>query len=625
MPNNQYPANWSSIYKLCVAATNSKKLTALLVSRWKHFETYKGKEWLVNRAKTLLNIAKLQLDDRNDEALHLASEESIKVIPGTNQIFGPEGIIIRNILYGTLATKKRNMLVLRFYTGLILASASEKQINKVFKSINAKPSHADPKIVGQNEWMIKNSPGLRHSVLPDQVTLELRTLGDLKALSSYPRLISKSVDDNEDLPFERMVGSLLSKGYVPQSLLDCYPDEKPFYLQGYAEGHQSIAGDESLGKIVLLQEGGAKGRAICSPNAWIQFYMNPLHVHLSEIIDKEESVGSPILYGVSAVKNQPRGVYAALELIKDGGFCASADLSGATDRFPLYIQQSWLRANGLSNFANAFDDLKGPYTGVDGNPWFYTTGQPMGIYGSFPLFHLTHLFVLRKLCAEQNLSKDVINFAVLGDDVIFFDEGLHQAYRKWMKVHGVSISEQKSFNRNFAEFASCIIPRNGKPYRPYKWGARGDMGPIINTLNALGSRSKSLGKNFSELYDLFISTVGKRDIIYAPLVPDDRIIEGVNQQLTVEYFKSLVAKLESRSSSQVIHSLVTPGLINSLDSDLVRLVPNQNELGTYTFDPLSYKEQREWHDGKFLTFMKDPLILQAKAIKYRDSLQSMIL
>lgn len=640
MPNYNNSANWSPVYKLCVAATNSKQLTSNLVSRWKHWEQFKGPEWLVERAKALLNIAKLQLDNRFDDAISLAKEKSIAINPISGRVSGPEGTIVQSIVYGRRSTKKRNMLVLRFYTGITLPNATKKQVDKVFASINAvsdrKPGFYGEFSTTRKDWLNNgNQQAFRPGFEPFKAKdLKLGTLGDLKALSSYPRLVKsarsnlKTAIDQENigLPYEKMVGSLLSKGFVPQSLLDCYPSESPFYLQGFAQGHQAIAGSDTLGSVVFIQEPGGKLRPVGSPNAWIQFYMRPLHNYLDNIIQTEECTytSSNIYYGISAVKNQPRGIDAAYSLVMglEKSFIGSVDLTGATDRFPLNIQKDFLTAHGLGNFATAFNDLIGPYDAPDGEIYSYNVGQPMGINGSFPLFHLTHLFLLRKLCYSLRLDNKSVHFAVLGDDVLFFNKELHEVYRNWMNTNGVKISEQKSFHNTISEFASCMIFEDGiKPFRPYKWGSGFQFGPVIHTLNALGSRSRNLGKYWSSAYDLFIKTIGQRDLVLNPLVPTDQINPGVSQKLNAEYFLNLVSQLESRSISANINSLVPPGLINNLEKDLVRLLPKENQLVVKSFDPLSFIEDETWYNRSRIEFSKDPLIKEAKLMSVKSDLK----
>jgi len=150
------------------------------------------------------------------------------------------------------------------------------------------------------------------------------------------------------------------------------------------------------------------------------------------------------------------------------------DLSSATDRFPVQWQMAFLKGVGLEDWIPRLRDIccgwKMPTikTRVD-----YAVGQPMGLYASFPLFHMTHIALLETLCLSCDASNQ--DFMVRGDDVVITHPGLAEAYREEMVKYGVEISETKSLiSSDVAEFGGFLglrLKGNKDPivFLPYKW------------------------------------------------------------------------------------------------------------------------------------------------------------
>lgn len=603
MPNVRTSTQWTSFQTLA-STVLTRRDAGVLTSRWKHWEEHKGTQWLVDRQKALLTFVKLRLSNRPNQALQVLDEASIARCNKDSMPKGIEGRLVKRALSNNARVSRRAFAILRAYTGLFLRETSAAQILKSRTSINDLPTGAKPKFVAMHEFERDNTLTTRKWYKCKE-PLTLGSITQLRGLTSYPNLCNMR-SRNERLPYESMVASLMSKGLVPQSLLNYYG--RDFLLRMNAQGNQTISGDNTLGEIIVLQEGGAKGRVICSPNAWIQYYMYPLHQYLFSLIKREESHETDILYGLSCVTDQLRGAYAAAARMDDGGFVASVDLSSATDRFPLWLQQGLLRFMGLEPFAQAFSELKGPYRSPEGDTWFYNTGQPMGVYSSFPLFHLSHLYVLRWCSKQLDLDPNAVHFAVLGDDVLVFNEELHSYYRFVIKNLGVSISEHKSYSGSIAEFAGLVIQQGVKPYRPYKWGRDLSFGPVITTLYSFGGKSKRLGNWWSKAFSHFVKTVGLRDLSLAPLVPLEDAVTGVQPEVSVDYLLSLSTLYESRSSASHIHSLISPSLIHRLDDEWSSMLQKQDGLVSPGIDPNSFiGRSPDWEDPR-VTFSRDPLI-----------------
>lgn len=585
---------WPSVMKLCNTVLSNRD-SGVLVSRWKHWEHHKGTTWLVERCKILLNVSKLLMEGRVATAESLLKEGRIacsaSAIPS-----GVEGRLILRAAGTNPRTSKKAIAILRAYTGMFLPEATESQIKKASRTINGPYTGFHPNQIGREEWLKRH----RGTTVPEfyfrDKKIALEPLSKLRAMSRYPH----DICERTNYPYGDLVSSMSTRGFVPQSLLDCY-DEADFMPRQWAQGIQSLAGHDYLGSVVILQEGGAKARVICSPNGWIQYYMYPLHNCLFNLIKQEESGGFHA-YGLSCVTDQLRGVYHAHRVMAEGGYVQSADLSAATDRFPLWLQQTLLSGIGLDRFAKAFEDLKGPYKGPDGQEWSYATGQPMGIYSSFPLFHLTHLWLIRHACRLEGLDKTEVHFAILGDDVLFFNKNLHRRYLDLMKGLGVDISQHKSFGGAVTEFAGFLMRSGHKPYRPYKWGRNCTFGPVIPTLYTFTS---SLTGWWQRKYRLFERTVGMRDLSLSPLVPADVPLEGTEPGLTARYVLSLIARLDAQHSAPHIHS-VTPKA-SRLREEWVRVIQNDNDQDGFDIDSFV---DRQVYQGPVVVFNQDPLIKQ---------------
>lgn len=76
----------------------------------------------------------------------------------------------------------------------------------------------------------------------------------------------------------------------------------------------------------------------------------------------------------------------------------------------------------------------------------FTAGQPLGYYGSWALFALSHHYVVwlaaRRAC--PNRVKPFSAYALLGDDIVIADKEVAHHYQVILDALGVSISAQKS-------------------------------------------------------------------------------------------------------------------------------------------------------------------------------------
>jgi hypothetical protein len=334
-----------------------------------------------------------------------------------------------------------------------------------------------------------------------------------------------------DLPYGKLVWSWISNEKAPTNVTQSLPVEdlvSEVLLMG--DFGRPPAGDH-LGRIQVLQEQGCKARVVFQPTARIQFAMRPLHKVLADFIERKFNKES-------CVRNQVKGIYAALELLEDGKDVYSVDLSSATDRFPRSITLSLLDAMGLQKYSQIVTQIcmeNFPVAGHDGMFLKYATGQPMGLYGSFPMFHMSNLLVAdyaKRLVinrpgrhAKPTSFRDGSFCKVLGDDIILPDADIAAMYRDIMNALGVDISVNKSFSGKVAEFAGFIaLPlREGRytAFRPYKVPDGSKITNPLEFLHGLGVKCTSLGPYWKRMFTAYSRTLGDRDLSLEPLVPDD--------------------------------------------------------------------------------------------------------
>jgi hypothetical protein len=241
------------------------------------------------------------------------------------------------------------------------------------------------------------------------------------------------------------------------------------------------------GELVVLPEKGNKARVIALPHAELQVFLKPLHDTLAQILEYIPE---------DCTRNQISGAKYAQQCLKEGKMVHSVDLSAATDRFPLRLQMGLLRKflpdPGQINWASFFErsaQLKWKTT-VFGDV-IYGAGQPMGLYGSFSMFALTHHAILHTLSKQIGImvnDQGTLPYRILGDDIIISDDLLAEAYKAYIKKIGVEISKSKTISSSSAaEFAGFLITRKSciKAAKPIGKGMTVDN--MINYIQTLGS------------------------------------------------------------------------------------------------------------------------------------------
>jgi len=193
------------------------------------------------------------------------------------------------------------------------------------------------------------------------------------------------------------------------------------------------------GRLVPIEEWGGKTRIVAQLDYWTQMALSPLHDTIAHFLKLIPSDGT---YNQTLVIDKVRE-WSAL----DKSSIHSFDLTAATDRLPITLQESMLAfLTGNATLAKAWRGLltAREFACPDGMSRSYGAGQPMGAKSSFPMLALTHHFIIQS-CALSASVAGFKDYVVVGDDVTLNDSVVATEYQSAMKSLDVAINLQKSF------------------------------------------------------------------------------------------------------------------------------------------------------------------------------------
>jgi len=204
-------------------------------------------------------------------------------------------------------------------------------------------------------------------------------------------------------------------------------------------------GNTVCGRLALLAEAAGKIRVVALMDIWSQWALRPLHDWIFGVLKEIPQDGT---------FDQLRPVKALLKKVQPGTTIYSYDLSAATDRIPIVIQELLLAQIFGHEYAKAWTNLLvgRPYvipkrTAREcGVPRFlhYAVGQPMGAYSSWGMLALVHHAMVQYSAHRAGVVGWFVLYAVLGDDVVIADDRVARKYRALCRALGVTIGIEKS-------------------------------------------------------------------------------------------------------------------------------------------------------------------------------------
>jgi hypothetical protein len=604
-----------------------------------------GPEWTANRAKALWNIANLLRNGDKELALQVERENSIahhrNGLPK-----GLEGVVVgRYVRAQRPAVIKRQAAVLRWYTSLKLNQQTPKQEAKAVRTISSPSksqlcpgsirsmgrSHMDSKLteVATLEYGLTS----KRKIDAWKADFKARIQSYLKDTWYADRLYATSKyysrnkvpSEMKGVPYSSMCMSFMTEPWLPPELDERTPCQE---MRNHIRGQEGWSNDDQrfAGKITILQEQGCKPRIVAQPSAWLQLAFRPLHDALAHCAEE-------LFPDASCVKNQVSGADKMMLHQMRGLPCFCSDLSSATDRFPIEYSLGILDALGLTTWAHALERVVMKEFKCDFAPngsLRYTVGQPMGLCGSFPLFHLSNL-CLAYAADLETFRKNVMeakerqiqvflpgstSYQVLGDDVVFADERVSTRYNQYLSLLGVDRSEAKCYNGNLAEFAGFMSVRTNKgvaTFRPYKPSDGGYARNPIQLLDSIGVRVKRIKKRqayWDKQWQSFSYTRPFRDLALESLIPMPGTDDGPVRSTFRGDSKTLVnmANVLAMTSDAAL-----PDLSGSTKINRIPLFRERGMFDYYGYNPEQFAREDRWarlHPSRrpALAISRDPLI-----------------
>jgi hypothetical protein len=278
-------------------------------------------------------------------------------------------------------------------------------------------------------------PALPYEV--DAFTLLRESSQQLESMLSqtilWPPMTRYALDDNNDL------------------LTDLCYDLSEKLFNPFPMFHEPSRRVPIMGRLGQSVEGGGKRRIFAIGNYVNQRLLKPVHQWLMEVLRPLPTDGT---------FNQEK----PLDNLVGEMVCFSFDLRAATDRWPLQILFEVMfhlfgnKFAGAVRTALAYNIFEIPFVKRRHAALSFIAGQPLGYYSSWPLFTLSHHYLVW-WCAEKVYpGKHFTRYGILGDDVVIADSNVAAEYERTLGRIKVGISYQKSLisTSGAAEFAKRL-------------------------------------------------------------------------------------------------------------------------------------------------------------------------
>lgn len=284
----------------------------------------------------------------------------------------------------------------------------------------------------------------------------------------------------------------------------------------FKDGFSSEPSDILSGNVAFIQDSGYKLRHIFVTNEVIQIAALPLQQFL---MNELKHIPQDATY------DQDAAIKRAQEYLKQGYIAHCFDLQKCSDNLPRQFQYMLFEHLGLSKeWLEFFRHVTSSRWEIrDRIPTGYpigkkkikdtellpssakfiyrqrkepinvkirmSVGQQLGFGPSFPAFSLLHHSIVRGLARALGVP---LEYLLLGDDILIFNDNLAKAYLQFMELSGVPISSSKTIiSNNLAEFAGRLIYPD-KVISTYKWKGRCSDNNFLDICRALGPRSLGL-------------------------------------------------------------------------------------------------------------------------------------
>jgi hypothetical protein len=209
-----------------------------------------------------------------------------------------------------------------------------------------------------------------------------------------------------------------------------------------------------LGRLsVLAKDGGGKRRIVGVVDYWSQWVLRSLHLYLFDVLRRIPQDGT---------FDQIGPIGPLMDFARLGYPSFSFDLSNATDRLPVALQEQILRSlSGSWLLAWAWRQLMTlrSYTNPACGAIKYAVGQPMGALSSWAILAVTHHIIVQVAAYRTGWKGWFPLYALLGDDIVILTKSVADEYVSIMRYLGVPINQGKSIisDKGLIEFAKRVV------------------------------------------------------------------------------------------------------------------------------------------------------------------------
>lgn len=396
-------------------------------------------------------------------------------------------------------------------------------------------------------------------------------------------------DKNNEDHYLRL--SLSTSGIISSPYYAWSKNHKPYMgtsLCSSLRGEGSVAPDkcELNGRYDFLQQPGGKLRAIANVNRFTNYVFEPFAKALEDVIYSHPCV---------KVKDQKDGLRFVQEMLRDGQTLYSFDLSSATDTlnyrlFTEAIIHETKKDEYMLTFVSSEADFSPEerediHTAVSNkvlcmytelfekvsqlplqcdsldSPIQFTTGQPLGMKGSFQILTLMN-FTAGMIACQRKGVNPADHFRVVGDDFICSETVASEYSDIIQQMGGITNLEKTICSKSYGEFLSKLVT----PVEIYSIKPKYRLGHKALFLNA----EKATKKDILGLYKM--STIERNSL------------EILQQYSVKDYdYRTNLPKLRSQnhmtsSFDKVVASTLLSLLANLKQSDPKDLVISKSSI-----------------------------------------------
>jgi hypothetical protein len=292
-----------------------------------------------------------------------------------------------------------------------------------------------------------------------------------------------------------------------------------------------------LRALGLVEDTEAKTRVIAMANCWTQTSLTPLHEDLLQVLRKIRKVD--LTFGQDI---RPFG--------KDENKYYSFDLTSATDRLPRFLYVDVLENLYGKEYSLSWESIlvDYPFHSPDGVIRKYNTGQPMGVYSSWPLLALVHHTIVQVAALRSGLRR-FVDYRILGDDIVIRNNEVAVQYQLILKQLGVGISKTKTLiSDETFEFAKRLFHKG-----------------IEVTAFPVHGISSSIVSGWQDLYSV-LETASKRNFGSLDTLVMPRLIKSLYRANAVPFY---LASLNPEQRGKL--GKITPSIRSSSRAKAARI------------------------------------------------------